>query len=176
MNIQTLHWKKLVVLGLTAGGLQVAAGVIMYLEGLYFIQGSFFISLAVLLSCIVTESRWYRNSILHGEINFVTSFLVCAFIGVSTGVMYALYNVISISFFYPHFLEDWVRSQTAYIQASGLDSDQTKAMIETIKKNTTMPRIALSNLISLSTWGIIMSLVTSLILRKKKSTGLDSPS
>jgi hypothetical protein len=166
---QKLEWKKLIVLGLIAGGCQVTAGIVMYLSGIYFIRGSFFISLAVLLACVVAESRWYRNTILAGEIKFTTSLLIGVFISLSTGLLYAIYNLISVSFFYPHFLEDMVRAQISQVQSSGMDEVRAKAMIEMIKTNAVISTIALRNLLSLSIWGTGMSLITSLILKRKKS-------
>src|SRR3954471_22832734 len=89
----------LVYAALAAGVLQVIAGVSMYLAGVYFAPWSMAVSLGVLLVCIVAATRWqapgtYRQAVVVGMV-----------ISTGTGLVYAVYNFISISFFYPSFLD-----------------------------------------------------------------------
>src|SRR4030095_6135106 len=90
-------------------------------------------------------------------------------ISVSTGIIYVLYNVISISFIYPHFLDDMIRDGVARIQASGLSSEQTAELVASLKRDATLPKIALGNLIRLSIVGAVISSITAIILTRKGS-------
>jgi hypothetical protein len=146
------------------GVAQVAAGVAMYLAGVYFFAWSIFISLLVLLLCIVLGTRWYTAHYLKGEITYAQALLVGIVISLSTGVVYAIYNVVSISFFYPHFLDDLVRLSVARAQAR----QQSSEVIALMKANITAPRIALANLIRLSVAGSCLSLIISLFLKGRK--------
>ena len=167
--MKKLNWKVLFVIGLTAGILQALAGVVMYVAGVYFASWSMLVSVLVLLLCIVLGTRWYRDNALGGIVTYSQALIIGIVISVSTGIIYVLYNVISISFVYPHFLDDMIRDGVARIQASGLSSEQTSELVASMKRNATVPKIALGNLIRLSIVGTVFSIITSIILRRKGS-------
>src|SRR5262245_34825899 len=108
MALKDLDWKTLAAIGLAAGLIQVAVAVTMYLAGIYFVSWSSLVTLLTLLLCVVFGIRWYRVSVLKGEITYRQALVVGIVIGVSTGIVYAVYNIVSISFIYPRFLEDLI--------------------------------------------------------------------
>lgn len=169
--MQKFNWKVLLLIGLAAGILQALTGVAMYLAGVYFAAWSMLVSVVVLVLCIILGARWYRNNELEGTMTYFQALIVGVVISVSTGMIYALYNVISISFLYPHFLEEMVSVSVARIQASGLGSEQTAELIASMKRNATLPRLALGNLIRLSIIGTVFSIITSIFLRRKRLSG-----
>ena len=164
MALKVFNWKILIAIGLVAGLIQVALGVAMYMAGVYFVSWSIFPSLFVLLLCIVFGTRWYRDSVLKGHITYGQALIVGIVISVSTGVVYAIYNIVSISFIYPHFLEDLISVNLARVPASQRTPEFSAAMRESVTANT----IALSNLIRLSVIGTMISVFASLILKKRK--------
>ena len=166
MVLRDFSWKTLIVIGLLAGLIQVATGVAMYVAGIYFVSWSILISLFVLLLCIVFGTRWYRDSALNGQITFGQALIVGIVISVSTGVVYAIYNIITISFIYPRFLEDWISLNLASAPASERTPEFLAAMRERVTANT----IAVSNLIRLSVLGTILAVFASLILRRAHKT------
>jgi len=74
--------------------------------------------------------------------------LIGRIVQVATGIVYAIYNIISISFFYSGFLDEMIRLNAA--------------MRERITANT----IAVSNAIRLSVLGTILSVFASLMLKR----------
>src|SRR5262245_55114330 len=108
----------LIAVGLLAGLIQVAAGVGMYVLGIYFVPWSMFISLGVLMLCIVFLTPRYRDSALKGQISYGQAVVVGIVISVCTGIVYAIYNLISISFFYPNFFENMINARLAAVPAS----------------------------------------------------------
>lgn len=168
--MKKLNWRVLFVIGLVAGILQALAGVVMYVAGVYFAAWSMLVSGLVLLLCIILGTRWYRNNMLGGTMTFGQALITGIVISVSTGLIYALYNVISISFIYPHFLDDMIRDGVTRIQASGLSSEQASELVASMKRNATVPKVALGNLIRLSIIGGVFSMITSIILRRKGSS------
>ena len=167
--MKKLNWRVLFVIGLTAGILQVSAGVVMYVAGVYFAAWSMLVNWLVLVLCIVLGTRWYRDNVLRGIMTYSQAVIIGIVISVSTGIIYALYNVISISFIYSHFLNDMILDGVARIRASGLSSEQTAELVASMKRNATMPKIALGNLIRLSIIGAVFSIITSIILQRKGS-------
>ena len=160
------EWNRAALLGvgLMAGVVQVVAGVAMYLAGVYFAPWSIFISLFVLLLCIVVGTRWYTAKYLKGEITYAQALIVGIVISVSTGLVYAIYNMISISFFYPQFLDEMVRVRMAQAVAR----HQSPESFASLRAGITASRIAISNMIRLSIVGSLLSLLTSLFLKRRR--------
>ena len=97
---------RLAILG---GLVQVAAGFLMYVAGVYFAPWSMGVSLLVLLVCIVVGVARYRDGALEGRMSFGQAVAAGATIAFGTGLLYAVYNVISIRFIYPDFLGEVAR-------------------------------------------------------------------
>jgi hypothetical protein len=55
----------LVGVGLMAGAVQAAAGVAMYVAGVYFAPWSMAVSVGVLVLCIVVGTLWYTTHVLN---------------------------------------------------------------------------------------------------------------
>jgi hypothetical protein len=158
-----MNRKALIGLGVSAGVAQVVAGVAMYLAGVYFAPWSIFVSLFLLLVCIVVGTRWYRDHYLNGEITYLQAVGVGVAISVSTGVVYAVYNMVSILWLYPNFLDEVVgaRIGQAVVDANSLAS---------MRAEVSAPGIAIPNLIRLSAVGSILSLLSSLFLKRRTGT------
>jgi ethanolamine transporter EutH len=169
-KMKRLNWKVILVLGLVAGIIQAFAGVVMYVAGVYFSAWSMLVTAVVLILCIVVGTRWYRNNMLGGTLTYSQALVIGVVISVSTGIVYALYNVVSISFFYPNFLTDMIQDGVARIQSSGLSSEQTSELVAAMKRDATIPKIALGNLIRLSIIGAILSTIIAIVLRRKASS------
>src|SRR5690349_24105979 len=118
----------------------------MYVVGIYFVLWSMFISLAVFLLCIVYLTPRYRDSALNSRLSYRQALIVGIVISVCTGIVYAVYNLISISFFYPNFLERMVNARLATMP----DSERTPEFIASMREGGTTKTIAFSNLIRLS--------------------------
>jgi hypothetical protein len=154
----------LIVIGLAAGVAQVVAGVAMYLGGVYFAPWSALVSLAVLLLCIVVGTRWYAVHRLDARITYGQAVQAGIVISVFTGLVYAIYNLVSIAAFYPHFLDDFVRARIA----SAVAHQQATSSFVVMRGEVTSLGIAIPNCIRLSVFGTVLSLVTSLVLKSRK--------
>jgi len=161
-----MNRKILIGIGLLAGVVQAAAGVAMYLAGVYFAPWSMLVSLFVLLVCIVGGTRWYRDHYLNGKITYLQALTVGIAISVSTGLVYAVYDMVSISWLYPDFLDEVVRSRMAQ---TGVQQQSTES-IAALRTEVSVAGIALGNLIRLSVAGSVLSLLSSLFLRATTGT------
>ncbi len=124
MRVREWNRGVLVGVGLVAGAVQATAGLAMYLAGVYFAPWSMGVSVGVFLLCLVVGTRWYTTRFLSNEITYPQAVLVGTVISVCTGVIYACYNLITISYLYPHFLDEVVRARISSARADqqGLDS------------------------------------------------------
>jgi hypothetical protein len=163
-----LRWRPLVAAGVASGLAQVAAGVAMYVAGVYFDPVSFLVSMLVLAVGVVGGTSWYRKHVPLGCTTYRSALLIGIAISVYTGLTYALYNVVSVSFVYPHFLEDLVQARLARLQARGLVPSQMHAQLAAIQARTTIARLALANLIGLSVAGTVLSAVAAVAFRRRR--------
>ena len=163
--LRDFNWKTLIKIGLLAGLIQVATGVAMYLAGIYFVPWSIFVSLIVLLLSIVLGTLWYRASALKGQISFGQALIVGIVISITTGIVYAVYNIISISFVYSNFLEDMINASLAAAPSSQRTPEFIAAMRETVTAKT----MAAANLIRLSVLGTILSVFASFFVKNKRA-------
>ncbi|HVQ38612.1 MAG TPA: DUF4199 domain-containing protein [Pyrinomonadaceae bacterium] len=157
-----MNRKVLIVIGLMAGVVQAAAGVAMYLAGFYFAPWSMMASLLLLLVCIVVGQSWYRAHYLNGEMTYLQALIVGVVVSVGTGVVYAVYNMVSITWFYPHFLDEVVRARMA--QMGGTES------FASLRAGVSASGLAVPNLIRLSVAGSVLSLLSSLFIRRSKGS------
>jgi len=102
--------KPLLGLGLIAGLVQIAAGIAMYLSGVYFAPWSGVVSRVVLLACIVGGTGWYVRRVLGGRGTYMYALVVGLTITLCTAVLYMIYNIVTILWLYPHFLQDMARA------------------------------------------------------------------
>ena len=137
--------RSLLFLATVAGLIQVAAGIVMYLAGVYFAPWSMGVSILVLLACILVGVARHRASGLGGTMTFGQAAGAGAAIAFGTGLLYAIYNFISISFVYPDFL-----GQVAAVTG----------------RTPTLAAIAIGNLIRLTVGGTVLALVTAPFQRR----------
>jgi hypothetical protein len=134
----------------------------MYLGGVYFAPWSMIVSVFLLLVCIAVGTRWYAAHCLNGKITYLQALSVGTVISISTGLIYALYNLVSISWLYPNFLDEVVRAR---IGNQGVQ--QSTASFAAMRAEVSALGIAIPNLIRLSVIGSILSLLTSLFLKRR---------
>jgi hypothetical protein len=144
--------------GLASGLVQATAGIVMYLTGAYFSAWSMAVSLAVLLVCIVAGTLWYEARLGTGRLTFAQAFAAGAAISVCTGVVYAVYNLITITLVYPNFLDEMARAQAA------ASVTQT---FESLRPRLTVAMVAIPNLIRLSVLGSVLSAPVALAVAKR---------
>jgi hypothetical protein len=156
--------RVLIVLGLAAGLVQTVAGITMYMAGVYFAPWSMLVSVLVLLLCIVVGTRFYMTRYLK-KTRYVQALTVGIWLSVATGLVYALYNILSVSFFYPQFLDEMVRVRIAQATARQMQSESFEAM----RAGVSAAGIAVANLIRLSVIGSILSAISALFLKRSSS-------
>lgn len=150
--------KALIGISVAAGILQSVAGIIMYVTGVYFAPWSMLVSALVLLLCIIVGTRLYLARFSDGEIGYKRALTAGIVISLVTGLVYAIYNVLTISFFYPQFLDEMVRVRMALPAAD----QQTHESFEVMRAQISVAGIALSNFIRLSVIGSILSAINAL--------------
>lgn len=158
------YGKSLAAAGLASGLVQVVAGVAMYLSGVYFAWWSALVSLALLALCIAVATRWYVTRVLEGRSTYLTALLVGFVIAASAGLVYVTYNIVSISFVYPGFLDDMARAELARRQSVGGQEGQ---VFESLRARTTIGMVVANNLRAFLLFGTVLSALTAIAFRKR---------
>ncbi len=117
--------------------------------------------LALTAACIAAGNWWYGKHVLAGRTTYWKALLGGVVISVVTGLVYVTYNVISISFVYPHFIEDWVQAVSA-TESVGMDQARAAQLLERLRTEITLPRIMVNNLRIFSVSGTFLSLLISI--------------
>jgi Protein of unknown function (DUF4199) len=162
VTLKGLNLTTMIGIGMVAGLIQAVAGIVMYVAGVYFTAWSMLVTMLVWLVCVVVGTRWYRAKFLHNKLTYVQALIIGIVISVCTGLIYAVYNIVSISFFYPNFLDDFVRARMD--QAT---SPQNPESFASMRAQVSTAAIATSNLIRLAIFGSVLSLLTSLFLKRQ---------
>ena len=166
MAAHPVRWVPLVVVGLVAGLVQVAAGVVMYLSGVYFEPSSLRVMTALLAASIAVGTWWYGKHVLGGQTTYWKALLVGIFIAVSCGLTYITYNVVSVSFLYPHFLEDMVQAEFARASA-GMDTAGAARLLESLRAEVTLQRLVVGNFTAVLRLGSVFSVLISVGFLKR---------
>ena len=150
-------------LAIVAGLAQVATGVALYVTGSYFAPWSGMVSLGVLLVCIVVAMRWYRDNRRAGQVTYLQAFGIGIATVLGTAVVYAIYNVITIEWIYPHFLDDMARARAAL----GAQRGQVGQSVDTVRAQLSAPRVAMSNILFLGLRGVILAALAAIFVRRR---------
>jgi hypothetical protein len=169
---QKIAWRPVLAAGLVSGLLQVLAGVAMYLSGVYFAAWSALVNLLLLAVCIAGGTTWYVRRVLGGRSSYLRALLVGIVITLCTGLMYATYNIVSISFVYPHFLEDMVQAAFEQRLSSGLEHSLAPQVLESLRAQTTIGAVIANNLRAFLLFGMILSALTALAFRNAGARGV----
>lgn len=164
---QRINWKAILRAGLLSGVIQVITGICMYVGGIYFAPWSTLISTIVLAACILLGVRWYRRRHGMNQVTFGRAFIVGAAIGVITGLVYGLYNVVSITFFYPDFINEMIEAAVLR-QSEVLNPAQLNALAASLHERLSREMIAFTNLGFLAVLGAVESLVIAAALKEKR--------
>lgn len=146
-------------LALAAGATQIAAGATMYGAGVYFRAWSMIVSVAILVGWIAGAMVRLRGP----GLTYARALAVGVAVSVATGVLYALYTVI-LARVDPKFLEELVRLWTDLARQRG----EPPAAIADIAARATAAGVALGNLVRLSLFGSVVSLVLARVLRTRR--------
>jgi len=162
----SFRWAPLVVVGLVAGLVNVAAGVTMYLSGIYFEPWSLRVMVVLLAAYIAVGNWWYGKHVLGGQTTYWKALLVGMAISVATGLVYITYNVVSISFVYADFLGQMIQAEYARASA-GMDTGQAAQLLESLRAQVTLGSLVVGNFTAVSRLGTLLSVLISVGFLKR---------
>jgi len=161
MTTTRLRWVPLVKVGLVAGLVQVVAGAAMYLSGVYFERWSLQLMMLLTVASIAAGNWWYGKYVLGGQTTYWRALLVGVVMSVLMAAVYVTYNLVSVSFIYPHFMEDMVQAE--FDRASvGLDPAQAAQLLGSLRSQLTLRSLAVGNFVGACRFGTMASVLVAL--------------
>lgn len=164
--------------GLLLGLIQIIYSVIMYVFdimpiGLSKMGIMFVISLLIYFFIIFYSSKSYRNNVLGGYISFGQAFVFGLLLAVFSAILFAIYNYIFNAFIDPDYSEkilsaskSWTES---FMESKGVAEAQIEEAMDKIdaKGIVTPLKSVKQALIGGTVFGVIISLITAAIVKKK---------
>ncbi len=166
MTASPLRWAPLVAVGIASGLVQVTAGVIFYLSGVYFEAWSLRVMILLLAGSIVAGTWWYGKYVLGGQTTYWKALLVGVVISVCTALTYITYNAVSIPFIYAHFLEDMVQAEFARASV-GMDQTAAARLLDSLRAEITLQSVVIGNFTAVCRLGTELSVLISLGFLKR---------
>jgi len=156
MTTTRMRWVPLVKVGLAAGLVQVVAGAAMYLSGVYFEPWSLQLIMLLTVASIAAGNWWYGKYVLGGQTTYWRALLVGVVMSALMAGVYVTYNLVSVSFIYPHFMEDMVQAE--FDRASvGLDPVQAGQLLGSLRSQLTLRNLAVANFVGACRFGTMAS-------------------
>jgi len=166
MTAYPLRWAPLVKVGLVAGLANVTVGVVLYLAGAYFQPWALILMTLLLPVYIGAGNWWYGKHVLRGHTTYPKALVVGIAISVLTALTYITYNVVSITFVYPHFLEDMIQAEFARASA-GMDAAKAAQLLDALRSELTLRTLVIGNLTAVCRMGTAFSVLISLGFLKR---------
>ena len=166
-----LRWDLILRAGAIAGIVEVVAGVAMYLGGVYFAPWSGPVSLLVLALSIAVAQKWYAARTAPAPMGYVVAFAVGGLVAAITAMIYVLYNFVSVSFVYRHFIDQMVNARFARLRLPSMDQGQANALLDRLRTEITLRAIATANLRFLAVMGIAAAALLAAFTRRRGSVG-----
>lgn len=161
-----LRWSLILRAGAISGLAEVAAGVIMYLAGVYFAPWSGPVSLLVLVVSIAVAQWWYAARTAPEPMGYVVALAVGVAVAAMTAIIYVAYNFVSISFVYSHFIDQMVAARFAQLHSASMNQEQANELISRLRRETTLGLIAISNLRFLTVPSTVIAAVLAIFTRR----------
>jgi hypothetical protein len=164
-----LRWDLILRVAAIAALVEVAAGIVMYIGGVYFAPWSGPVSLLVLGGSIAMAQRWYAARTAPERMGYAVALAVGAAVAAITGITYVAYNLVSISFVYPHFIQEMVDARFAQLRSPGMNQEQANQLLSRLRSEITLRTIAVGNLRFLTVMGTLLAAVLAIFTRRPGS-------
>jgi hypothetical protein len=140
------------------GLVHVALGIVLYLSGVYFEPGSLRLMTLVLAAYVAVGNWWYGRYVLGGQTSYPKALVVGVVISVTTGLVYAAYNFVTVSFIYSEFLEQMIQAEFARASV-GLDTASAGRLLGDLRAGATLRNLMVGNVAAVARIGTAFSIL-----------------
>jgi hypothetical protein len=176
MESQVNPWKSNLTNGLILGMVGIVYSLVVYFLDLSFNKTQGYVFMVIQIALLYFLLKSYRDNYMHGQITYGQSFgagvIICLYYSILVAIFtYVLYTVIDSGL---------VAKQLAFVEESMVKKGMPQATIDTamkfqakVMKPAIMAPISIfGNMI----WGVVLSLIISIFIRKEGNPLIDTPS
>jgi len=154
-------------------GLYIGIALIIYQVILYFthqnMNPSFgWITYVILTVGVFLSQTGYRDNILDGNIKYSTALGYGVSVMIFAGIIQSLYTVVLFKYIDPSLLDKMGTMQEELMIKEGMSEDQIEQMSGVMSKFRSPLFLVFSNLFGYAIYGFIISLITSVFVKKEK--------
>ena len=135
-------------------------------------------AMLIALSLVFVGTRNYRNKYNGGVISFGKAFRIGIMIVLIASTIYVIAWLIDSTFFIPDFAEKYAAESIAKLKASGASQakidKETKDMADFVRMYKNPIFNAMMTYLEILPVGLIVTLISSLILKKKNTTNIQT--
>ncbi|MDD4190097.1 MAG: DUF4199 domain-containing protein [Mangrovibacterium sp.] len=166
MEEKSTFWQSAMTYGFYLGVATVLFSVILYAMGQNLNPSLTWLSYVIIAAGILISQRNYRNKELDGYISYGTALRFGVAAMLFAGIIQSLYTVILFRFIDPTLLDQIRVMQEETMLQQGLPEESIEVATAMMSKFQSPAIIAISGLFSFALLGFIISLATSIIVKK----------
>ena len=168
MEKKSTFWTTAMIYGLYIGIFLTLYSVILYVAGQTQNKSLGYISIPLYAICIVLAQIYYRNRELNGAISYGQAVGFGVAVMLFSGIISALYTLIIFKID-PGLVEQMKTMQEEAMLQKGMSEDQIEAALSISAKMMTPGWMSIIGLLSSVFMGTIISLVSSIFIRKQSN-------
>jgi hypothetical protein len=169
MEERSTFWKSAMIYGLYLSVALTLFSVILYVSGLLLNQKIGYFSFVIYVAGIVIAQIYYRDRELNGFISYGQALGFGVAIMLFSGIVTALYTMILYTFIDPGLVDQMKIMQEEALLQRGMNEDQIEAAMSISSKMLTPGWMSIMGLFGSVIFGTIVSLVTSIFVKKQPS-------
>lgn len=159
-SMATLNW------GIILGIILVLYSVILYAFGQLLNQGLTWVSYILMIGVIFYGAKTIRDTACDGVMSYGRALGTGTLISVYGAVIVALYTYILYSFIDTELINSIIELMEEKLLEQGIPDDQIETIVNMQKKFTTPSMISVMTVPSFAFFGFIISLITSIFVKK----------
>lgn len=169
MEEKSTFWKSAMIYGLYLALALTLFSVILYVTGLILDQKIGYISIAIYVAGIAMAQIYYRNRELNGSISYSQALGFGVAVMLFSGIVTALYTMILYTFIDPGLVEQMKTMQEEALMQRGMSEEQIESTMAMASKMMSPAWLSIWGLFASVFMGTIVSLVTSIFVKKQGS-------
>ncbi|MCW0484394.1 DUF4199 domain-containing protein [Prolixibacteraceae bacterium A06] len=166
MEQKSTFWKSAMTYGLYLGIALILYNVLLYVAGQNLNTTLGLVSYLIMAAGVFYSQIHYRNTELNGFISYSQALGFGIVVMLFAGVIQSLYSVILIKYLDPSILDQIRVMQEEALMERGMSDEQIEAVGQMMTKMQSPLVIAISGLLTFGFIGFIISLVTSIFVKK----------
>ncbi len=163
---KTSLFNNAVKYGLYTAAALILMSLLLFALNLHMITWLSYLQYVILIAGIVMATIHYRDKINSGYISFGKAFQTGLYISLLIGILMAVYLWVYYALINPNGIQEIMEMSEQMLLDKGFSDEMIDAQLAVTGKMMKMPILNLMAFVGMTFWGIIISLITSAILKK----------